>query len=228
MGDEGRVNRRAWLPVPPRGATLSAMSDPPADAREGLPLTHRTPAAWADAALADPLALLVDHAHCEEKAASMALRLLARFPQVAGLPRRLLALVHEELRHFRGVVDELEARGGALTPPQRDRYAGRVRALSCGLPDGLGDPGDLLLACAFIEARSCERFRLLAAAAAGRDARLATFYRQLADAEARHWELFRDLAGEVAGAARVARRVERLAEAEGALVASLPPGPRIH
>ena len=198
------------------------------DACAGLPLTYRTPPAWADAALANPLALLVDHAHCEEKAASMALRLLARFPQVPGLWRRLTALAHEELRHFRAVVDALEARGGALTPPLRDRYAGRVRALSCGLPDGLGDPGDLLLACAMIEARSCERFRLLAGACRDLEPPLATFYRQLADAEARHWEVFRDLAVQLAGAPAVDRRLAQLAAAEGELVATLPPGPRIH
>lgn len=197
---------------------------------DGLPLTYATPPDWAPAALTDLDALLIDHAHCEEKAASFALKLVARYPDVPGLWRRLLALAHEELRHFRAVAEEIEARGGALTRPLADRYAGRMRTLSSELPRGLGGAADQLLACAFIEARSCERFRLLAEALA-RDpaqARLSNFYRQLGDAEARHWEAFRDLAVSVAGAPAVARRVAQLAEAEGALVAGLPHGSRMH
>ena len=204
----------------------------PDDALAGLPLTHATDPAWVDAALTDLDALLADHAHCEEKAASSALRLLARYPEVPGLWRRLLALAHEELRHFRAVVEKIEARGGKLTRPLPDQYAGAIRALSCTLPHGLGELGDQLLACAFIEARSCERLRLLADALGngGPDGseRMSGFYRQLADAEGRHWELFRDLAITVAGADAVARRITQLAAAEGELAASLPLGPRIH
>jgi tRNA-(ms[2]io[6]A)-hydroxylase len=200
------------------------------DAPEKFPLSRATAPDWAATALQDLDALLVDHAHCEEKAASSALKFLARHADVKGLWRAMTALAHEELRHFRVVVEKLEARGGTLTPPKRDRYAGELRRLSASLPGGLGGLGDALLAAAFIEARSCERFRCLAAELRTRagEADLATFYRQLADAEERHWELFRDLAIEATSAERVARRLPQLAEAEGALIASLPHGPRIH
>lgn len=197
---------------------------------EIFPLSRATDPEWAVIALGDLDALLVDHAHCEEKAAASALKFLARHADVRGLWRAMAALAHEELRHFRVVVEMLEARGGALTAPKPDRYAGEVRRLSASLPGGLGALGDALMAGAFIEARSCERFRCLAKELRGRDgeAALANFYRQLADAEARHWELFRDLAVEVASPALVERRIAVLGEAEGALIASLPHGPRIH
>ncbi len=203
------------------------------DALAGLPLVRPTDPRWAAVALGDLPALFADHAHCEQKAASSALALVARHPEVSGLARAMTALAHEELRHFRAVLDLIEERGGRLGPPPPDAYAGRIRRLSCTLQDGLGAAGDLLLACAFIEARSCERFRLLAEAlergAAVRGARgLAAFYGRLAGAESRHWETFRDLAAGLAGRERVVRRLARLAEAEGEIVTTLPLRPRIH
>ncbi len=197
---------------------------------EKLPLSCATKSDWAPTALSDLNALLVDHAHCEEKAAASALKFLARHADVKGLWRAMTALAHEELRHFRAVTEQLEARGGRLTPPRRDRYAGELRRISASLPGGLGALGDALLTCAFIEARSCERFRLLAEELRRRpgESELANFYRQLADAEARHWELFRDLAIEVTSAEKVARRLETLGAAESELIASLPHGSRIH
>lgn len=197
-------------------------------APEKFPLSRATAPGWAATALQDLDALLVDHAHCEEKAAASALKFLAQHADVKGLWRAMTALAHEELRHFRAVTEMLEARGGTLTRPKPDRYAGELRRLSASLPGGLGGLGDALLAAALIEARSCERFRLLAAELRDRDADLSNFYRQLADAEERHWELFRDLAIEATSAQRVARRLPQLAEAEGELIASLPHGPRIH
>ncbi|MCI0342947.1 MAG: tRNA-(ms[2]io[6]A)-hydroxylase [Planctomycetales bacterium] len=209
------------------------MTGASAEPLEGLPLTRPTDPGWAAVALGDLPALLSDHAHCEQKAASSAMALVARHPEVPGLPRAMTALAHEEMRHFRQVLDLLEERGGTLGPPPPDAYAGRIRRLSCTLRDGLGSAGDLLLACAFIEARSCERFRLLAGALEDGakvpgPRGLAGFYRRLSSAESRHWETFRDLAAGAAGKARVARRLVRLAGAEGEIVASLPLRPRIH
>lgn len=195
----------------------------------GLPLAGATPAEWVSCALGDLDALLVDHAHCEHKAASMALALIARHPQHPFLVTAMLALAQEELHHFRQVLERLERRGVALGRPPADRYVQRLRQISCEQPGGLGALPDQLLVCAFVEARSCERFRLLAAALEPSDEDdLGRFYARLADAEGRHWELFRDLAARLCGADPVAARIEQIARLEYDLVRSLPVGPRMH
>lgn len=193
---------------------------------DGLPLTVATPTAWIPVALAGIDALLVDHAHCEHKAASTAIALIGRFPGEPGLARAMLALAQEEMRHFRQVLDRIEARGGTLTAPRPDRYVRALREWGFRRRGGIGALGDLLLVSAFVEARSCERFRLLAEALP--DDALGTFYLRLADAEARHWETFRDLAVGAEGEAGVTRRLAEMAEAEGEIVRALPVEPRMH
>ncbi len=195
---------------------------------EGLPLRSATPPAWVETALGDLDALLVDHAHCEQKAASQALALIGRFPDHPGLARGMIALAHEEMRHFRQVLDRVEARGGSLTKPGPDRYVQALREWGFRHRGGIGPLGDLLLVSAFVEARSCERFRLLAEGLAGRDDELGSFYLRLADAEGRHWELFRDLAFETGPRRAVEARLAAMAEAEAAVVRARPPEPRMH
>jgi tRNA-(ms[2]io[6]A)-hydroxylase len=197
-----------------------------------LPLVSNTPPDWTRAALRGLDALLVDHAHCEQKAASLALSLIGRFSEDAELVRAMLALALEEMRHFRQVLDRIAARGGSLTPPLPDPYVRRLRDWSFRHRGGIGPRVDLLLVCAFVEARSCERFRLLAAALPadpdpGRR-ELGRFYRQLADAEARHWETFRGFARRHGDPHAVDRRIEEMARAEAEVVASLPLEPRMH
>lgn len=214
--------------VPPDANPQSTL--PWSHALDGLPLAVPTPPAWVPVALGDLDALLTDHAHCEQKAASAALALIGRFPDHPGLVRDMLALAHEELRHFRQVVDRLEARGGSLTKPLPDPYVKKLRAWAFGHPGGLGALGDLLLVCAFVEARSCERFRLLAEGLLASDPAddLGMFYLRLADAEARHWERFRDLALETADEALVRSRLVSMAEAEAAIVAGRALEARMH
>jgi tRNA-(ms[2]io[6]A)-hydroxylase len=207
-------------------------------AREGLPLVFATPPAWAEVAVDGIDALLVDHAHCEHKAASTAMALIGRFPERAGLVREMLGVAHEEMRHFRQVLDRIERRGGRLTAPRPDRYVRALREVGFRRRGGIGALGDLLLVSALVEARSCERFRLLAEALSHDSGRrdlpyadrddLGTFYRRLAGAEARHWETFRDLAYEAEGQAVVDARLGELSAAEGAIVASRPLEPRMH
>jgi len=93
-----------------------------------LCLTSPTQAAWIEAALDDLDAVLVDHAHCEIKAATNALSLASRVP--AAMAPRLAALAEEEVRHFREVLDVLGARGLALGMPAEDRYARELRAIA--------------------------------------------------------------------------------------------------
>jgi tRNA-(ms[2]io[6]A)-hydroxylase len=198
------------------------------DPLAGLPLRFATPRAWVDTARANLDALLVDHAHCEEKAASQALALIGRFPEHPGLARGMIALAHEEMRHFRQVLDRLEERGGRLTKPLPDRYVRALREWGFRHRGGIGALGDLLLVSAFVEARSCERFRVLAEGLAADEPALAGFYLRLADAEGRHWELFRDLAYEAGPKAAVGERLGEMAEAEAAIVRARPIEPRMH
>jgi len=183
--------------------------------------------------------VLVDHAHCEMKAASNALSLAARHPDVPAVVRALTALAREEIDHFQRVFAILEERGLALGPPPVDTYAAALRraAAADATRSKLGALVDRLLVGALIEARSCERFKLLAEAL-GRagESDVSAFYTELLAAEARHYRELVDLAVVAAnttleGATRadVLARLDVLADREGAIVRDLgraPPASR--
>jgi tRNA-(ms[2]io[6]A)-hydroxylase len=196
-----------------------------------LCLIHPTDPGWADVALADLKAVLVDHAHCEMKAASNALSLSTRWPVSHRIARALVDLAEEELQHFRAVVDLLEQRGIALGKPEVDEYAVGLRKLSHGpLRRSPSDSlADRLLVGALIEARSCERFRLLGEALAARGDALAAFYEDLFACEARHYRTLVDLAVEVTSDELAVRaRLAALARAEGELAKRLGVRARVH
>lgn len=133
--------------------------------------------------------LLVDHAACEKKAASTAIALLFAYPEDRELGFALARLAREELRHFEQVARLMEKSGVSPGRQKPGRYASRLRAgLATHEPQR---KVDLLLASALIEARSCERFERLAPLL---EDPLATFYADLARAEARHHRLYVDLA----------------------------------
>jgi tRNA-(ms[2]io[6]A)-hydroxylase len=185
--------------------------------------------AWAAAALRDADAVLIDHAHCELKAASNALSLVARHPGDPGLARALTDLAREEIEHFQRVIDVLTARGVAIGPPPVDAYAAELRRAVNGLPRIPEMAGliDRLLVAAVIEARSCERFQLLAGAALAHAApELHALWNELLASEARHYRTFVDLAVQAAGGDRpaIVARLEQLAVAEGAIVTALARG----
>jgi tRNA-(ms[2]io[6]A)-hydroxylase len=186
-----------------------------------------TDAAWAAEALADVDALLADHAHCELKAASNALSLIARHPDDLELAAALTEVAQEEVTHFQRVLALLSARGVPLGPPPVDEYAASLRRAAGSLPGrgGAGPLVDRLLVAALIEARSCERFKLLAdAGGPADDPALAAFWRELFAAEARHFRTFVGLAEKAAGGNRrlVGVRLEALADLEAAIVSALP------
>ncbi|HEU4404210.1 MAG TPA: tRNA isopentenyl-2-thiomethyl-A-37 hydroxylase MiaE [Polyangiaceae bacterium] len=198
-----------------------------------LCLTRPTPAAWVDSALKNLDAVLVDHAHCELKAAQNALSLVPRALSRA-MADELLALADEEMRHVRRVLDELDRRGLRLGTPPPDPYAAELRTLANRSRPGGRDARqallDRLLVAALIEARSCERFRLLADGLAGAgQAALAAFYEELFEAEARHYRVFTELAAEAAGDRALARqRLGQLSLAEGEVCAKLGAAAAIH
>ena len=189
-----------------------------------LHLASTTDTAWLTRALAHLDEILVDHAHCEKKAASSALSLLFRYPEQHELLTPLARLAREELAHFEDVLDRLRARGIGLRRQRPSPYASELMAGVRG-----AEPGrlvDTLLCMALIEARSCERLQLLAGAVD--DAELAAFFGGLVAGEARHHRAYVELAERVAPVEAVSRRLEELARHEAAVLASVPALPRLH
>jgi tRNA-(ms[2]io[6]A)-hydroxylase len=188
-----------------------------------LHLASSTDPAWLGRALAAIDDVLVDHANCEKKAASTAVSLLFRYPESARLAVELARLAREELAHYEQVLEVLAARGVAFRRLRPSPYAGAL--LAAARPEEPGRMVDTLLCLALIEARSCERMQLLADALP--DAALAAFYRGLVASEARHHRRYVALAGEAAGG-DVGERLETLAAHEAAVLATMPPWPRMH
>lgn len=182
---------------------------------------------WVEAALADTDAVLIDHAHCEMKAATNALSLVVRHPSDLGLVRALTDLAKEEIEHFQRVVGFLERRGLSLGAPPVDFYAAELRKVTGELPrePSLPPVVDRLLIGALIEARSCERFHLLVNAMKqeGERGELLVFYEELFAAEAKHYRTYVDLAKQAApGHSRaIDGRLAALAELEGRIVKQL-------
>ena len=136
--------------------------------------------------------ILTDHAFCEQKAASTAISLIVSFPEYSDLVREMTVLVEEEISHFKMVHDLILERGSKLGRDRKDTY---VAALLKFFPKGGSRTTQLvhrLLYAALIEARSCERFRLLAENL--RDKKLAKFYKKLMISEAHHYTLFLNFA----------------------------------
>jgi len=136
--------------------------------------------------------ILTDHAYCEQKAASTAISLIVTFPEYPELVKEMIALSREEMGHFKMVHDRILARGKTLGKYRKDEY---VIELMKFFPKGGSREEQLvhrLLIAALIEARSCERFRLLAEELADRD--LAAFYHHLMISEAGHYTLFLNFA----------------------------------
>ena len=183
-----------------------------------------TDPAWTACAIAGLDELLVDHAHCEKKAAGTALKLIFRYPRHALLLDPLSKLAREELVHFEQVLALLRARGVAFAPQKPAPYAGKLRAATrAHEPERLVDA---LLCSALIEARSCERFALLVDAVP--DSALRDFYGGLHAAESRHQRVYVELAGSFAPRAELLARHRELAALEAAILAETALAARMH
>jgi tRNA-(ms[2]io[6]A)-hydroxylase len=170
--------------------------------------------------------ILIDHAHCERKAASVAMNLINSYPENRRLCRELTEIVNEELEHFELVLCRLDQRGIPFRRLASGPYGKSLIALiRSGEPDRAVDR---LLIAALIEARSCERFQRLAAHLRDRDADLADFYASLFESEARHHTSYVQLADEIAGWARVRARLDQLSAAEAEIIATGSELPRMH
>jgi len=189
-------------------------------------LLTRTPASWAERAAARLPELLADHAACELQAAVSALSLVGFYPQNVKLVERLSAIATEELRHFRRAAKEARRFGAVLSPRRRNPYAAALKA-ACRTAKEPERGLDLLLVSALIEVRSHERFEVLAPRIG--DARLARFYRELAEAEARHGPAYLELAVAHAGSEATRQRLAELLRLEAkALEQSARPDVSVH
>ena len=179
---------------------------------------------WVEQALAHIDTILLDHSHCERKAAGVALNLMFRYPSNTKLVRDLTAIAREELEHFELVNQWLEKRGIPLAPLSSPPYAAGLKATI--RPDEPNRLLDSLLISGLIEARSHERLGLLATHCP--DPELAKFYHSLMASEARHFGIYWVLADTYFERDIVKVRLDELAIKESELLLTLHPEPRIH
>lgn len=191
-----------------------------------LPLLSRTPVEWGHAVLAEPIALLIDHAFLEKKAANNAMDLLTRWPNdwVPGWVETMTGVARDETAHLAQVTRLLTRRGGRLGRVHKNAYANALRLLV--RKGGEGEVLDRLFISALIEARSCERFAVLAVASS--DKELTAFYKALFSSELGHYKVFLKLAHKIAKKDVVESRWRQLLEAEARILTAQEPGPRIH
>jgi tRNA-(ms[2]io[6]A)-hydroxylase len=183
-----------------------------------------TPEGWFAQVESQLELLLVDHAHCEKKAAGTAMNLIFAYVDKTDFVRALKDIVVEELEHFQQVLDLLAARGTKFRRLPPSSYGARMAELIRKQEPGKGV--DRCLIAALIEARSCERFAILRDRLADRE--LAAFYGSLFESEARHHATYVEFAKLFAPADEVERRLEELAEREGEIIRQGDPFPRVH
>lgn len=147
---------------------------------------------WADIANKNIHEILIDHAYCEQKAASYAISLLVNFPEYPELVETMLKLAQEELSHFEMVLQKLKERNLSFGKERRDNYVNQLYQFVRKGGKRESILIDKLLFAAMIEARSCERFKLLSEII--KDDDLKNFYRQLMISEAKHYTTFIKLA----------------------------------
>jgi tRNA 2-(methylsulfanyl)-N6-isopentenyladenosine37 hydroxylase len=187
-------------------------------------LKQPTSEAWIDQAIANLDIILLDHSHCERKAAGTAVNMMFRYLSSDKLVRALTAIAQEELEHFEQVNQWLDRRGIPLAPLNSPPYAAGLKAEM-----RKNEPHrklDSLLVSSLIEARSHERLGLLGTHCP--EPELAKFYRDLMASEARHYGIYWTLATHYYDREVVNQRLEELAIVESELLSTLYPEPRIH
>ncbi len=170
--------------------------------------------------------LLIDHAHCERKAASTAMNLMNAYTENRQLCVEMTQIVNEELEHFHSVLGILDRRGIPFKRLQPGPYGSQLNVLVARQEPARAV--DRLLVASLIEARSCERFRLLADHIRERDPELADFYAGLFESEARHHTTYVALAEHYATRANVRQRLDQLSHEESRIIAIGSELPRMH
>ncbi len=190
-----------------------------------LGLRSRTGSRWLEQVSQDLPSILIDHAHCEKKAAGTAMNLLFAYGTVApAICRELSEIVVEELQHFQLVLGLLDERGIPYQSMKPSSYGKKLNELVRA-----GEPMraiDRLLVASLIEARSCERFSMLRENVS--DATLAEFYGSLFESEARHHSTYVRMARHFDTEEAIRLRLEELAAAEAGIIAVGDSMPRMH
>ena len=172
---------------------------------------------WVNIVDGDIENILSDHAWCEQKACSNAISMITKFHDKPELVKELLLIAQEELDHFQMVTVKLAERGLALRPECRDEYVNDIRAYIKRGGSKTDQLIDGLLLSAMIEARSCERFRILSEQISDPD--LKVFYRELMESEAGHYSTFLNFARKYGEREEVDKRWAEFLDFEGTLMA---------
>jgi len=181
---------------------------------------------WADIAEKNIEDILVDHAYCEQKAASTAISLIVTYPEYSDLVTAMTALAREEMGHFKMVHDRILKMGFTMGRDRKDEYVLKLREF---FPKGGSRTTQMvhrLLIASLIEARSCERFRLLSIELEDQD--LAKFYRDLMVSEANHYTMFLKFARKYGDREVVDQKWQDLLEFEAKIMKELGKNESIH
>ena len=189
-----------------------------------LRLQKMTREDWAGQAVASMDDILLDHAHCEKKAASMALNLMFRYPEYPQLMQPLSELAREELRHFEQVLSVMNERGIPFKRQRPSTYAGRL--VSVVRKDEPHRMLDLMLCACLIEARSCERMKILSQTLT--DPKLARLYKGLLACEARHHQVYIDMLETIFPRAEIEERLKELSAHESQVLDTPDDFVRLH
>ncbi len=195
--------------------------------KQVLGLQLPTDPRWADIASMHLEDILVDHAFCEQKAATSCISLIVKFPDKKEVVDTLTPIVAEEWAHFERVLDQLNKRGYSLGHKRRDEYVAALGKIEKKGGSRETQLVEKLLFNALIEARSCERFRLLWKNIP--DEELSKFYYELMVSEAGHYKTFIQLAKNYLPEEQVMRRWKEILQEEARIIESLEPRPdRMH
>ena len=182
---------------------------------------------WVDLAGKSIEEILTDHAYCEQKAASTSISLIQTYPDFVGVVDALIPIVTEEWGHFKLVVDHIKKRNLKLGRQRKDEYVNQLNKFVRTGGSRTDSLVEKLLFSALIEARSCERFRLLSKNIA--DDELQLFYKNLMVSEAGHYRLFLDLACQLGGEEKVLTRWQQWLDYEAEIMQNLNVrGDRMH
>lgn len=197
------------------------------DSVQMLGLKLPTDPRWVNLAEMSLEHILTDHAYCEQKAATSCITLIQKNPERERMVRELAPIVTEEWGHFRQVLAELDKRGLKLGTQRKDEYVNKLLAFQQKGGDAHGRFIDRLLINALIEARSCERFRLLSLHLEDDD--LKEFYHKFMVSEAGHYRLFLDLAKEYGEEEKVLARWQEFLDYEASILQDIEVrGDRMH
>ncbi|MBX2916511.1 MAG: tRNA-(ms[2]io[6]A)-hydroxylase [Cyclobacteriaceae bacterium] len=174
---------------------------------------------WVNIAEKNIAEILIDHAYCEQKAASSCISLIVSYPEKTELVEMLTPVVAEEWAHFERVLNQLNKRGLALGYQRKDEYVEQLQKIVKKGGNREQQLVEKLLLNALIEARSCERFRLLWKEIG--DAELSAFYYELMVSEAGHYKNFLKLAKMYMDAELVEKRWREILEQEAAIVKNM-------